>query len=537
MKHALRAVAAGVIVAVAVLLLSWTTYFLQLNSTAYDFTLRLAGPIRPTSPTLIVAIDEDSLGRVGSWPWKRDKVATLIENISAGAPKVIGVDLVLDEATTEEGDGALALAISNAPSIVLASYLDSANGVGRWLDPNERFVQRHVRLGHVHADPDLDGINRRILTVKLAAGRAIRAFAVEALRGAGFKEQGDFDTSNGVASIIRPETVNIRFVGDNNSFRHIPAWQVLTGSVSPETFKDSIVLVGSTAAASGDQWFTPFAETGRKMSGVEIHANAIETLFTGRSIREVPDTIVLLNLFALVMLLWRLDSRFEGRPVYSAAILAGPAVAAVFVSWVLMKYLNVWLPFPTFLTAIVVVVPALEVRKIVRVNRDLDGKIERLTLSHSGANPLTPNLPSPAEETEPRRKILQNIQDSPDREGWLAALGKYANESLFRVERRKKLFESRRHNSRWKLEAVDFFNEELLEFLSFNNAILASITDVIIVSDPAGRIVYQNPAAGRLDGYREHPPFATDYFASLLDGRSFAAEFAAVIADRQSFQC
>ena len=73
MKHALRAVAAGVIVAVAVLLLSWTTYFLQLNSTAYDFTLRLAGPIRPTSPTLIVAIDEDSLGRVGAWPWTRDK--------------------------------------------------------------------------------------------------------------------------------------------------------------------------------------------------------------------------------------------------------------------------------------------------------------------------------------------------------------------------------------------------------------------------------------------------------------------------------
>ena len=70
--------------------------------------------------------------------------------------------------------------------------------LGRWLDPNERFVQRHVRLGHVHADPDLDGINRRIFTVKLAAGRAIRAFAVEALRGAGFKEQGDFDTSNGV---------------------------------------------------------------------------------------------------------------------------------------------------------------------------------------------------------------------------------------------------------------------------------------------------------------------------------------------------
>ena len=77
---------------------------------------------------------------------------------------------------------------------------------------------------------------------------------------------------------------------------------------------------------------------------------------------------------------------------------------------------------------------------------------------------------------------------------------------------------------------MDFFNEELMRFLSFNNAILSSIKDVIIVSDPAGRVVYQNPAAARLDGYSEEPPFAPDYFASLLDGRTFSAEFASVIA-------
>ena len=439
MMHALRAVAAGVIVAVAILLLSWTTYFAQLNSTAYDFTLRLAGPITPTSPTLIVAIDEDSLRRVGAWPWTRDKLAKLIENIGAGAPKVIAVDLLLDEATTEEGDAALALAISKAPSIVLASYLDSVNGVGRWLNPNDRFVLRHVRLGHVHADPDWDGIIRHIFTVKLAAGRAIRSFAVEALRGAGFQEQGDFDTSNGVASIIRPETVNVRYAGDNKTFRHIPAWQVLDGATAPDIFKDSIVLIGDTAAGSRDEWLTPFAESGQKMSGVEIHANAIETLFSGRSIREVSDTIVLFSLFALIMLLWRLDSRFEAWPVYSAAILAGPAVGAVLVSWVLMKYLNVWFPFPTVLTAIVMVVPALEVRKIIRVNRDLDGKIERLTLSNTGANPLAPVLSS--RDAEARERILRDIQDIPERDGWLTVLSDYVKESLLRGERRKKLFE------------------------------------------------------------------------------------------------
>src|SRR5207245_5309040 len=104
MKLVFGAVAASFFVAVAILLLSWTTYFAQLNSTAYDFTLRLAGPITPTSPTLIVAIDEDSLGRVGNWPWTRDKLANLIENIQAGAQKVIGVDVVFDQTTPKEPD-------------------------------------------------------------------------------------------------------------------------------------------------------------------------------------------------------------------------------------------------------------------------------------------------------------------------------------------------------------------------------------------------------------------------------------------------
>jgi signal transduction histidine kinase/CHASE2 domain-containing sensor protein len=528
MNHALRAVAAGSILAVAILLLSWSTYFAQLNSTAYDFTLRLAGPVPPMSPTVIVAIDEDSLDHVGSWPWPRDKIAQLIDSIEAGAPRVIGVDVLLDERTIEENDQALALSISKAHSIVLASYLDSFNGINHWRNPNDRFVQRHVRLGHVHADPDFDGITRRVFTVKLGGDRVIQAFAVEMLRGASLEQGGESTTSRGPVSIVRPEIVNIRFVGDNNTFPHIPAWQVLDGAIGAGEFKDRIVLIGSTAEGLEDQWFTPFAETGRKMSGVEIHANAIETLFSGTAIREASEPVVFAALLALIMLLWRLDSRFEGRPLYSAAILAGPAIGVIFASWVLMKYLNVWMPFPPFLAAIVVVVPALEVLKITRVNKDLDGKIERLTLSNSGSQPGFGRPPTQRGGSVQSR-ILEILPDSPERDGWLSALADYEKESLVRGSRRESLFKNRRRNSRWKLDAVDYFNSELMQFLSFNSAILSSITDVIIVSDPTGRVAYQNPAASRLDGYAEDPPFAMDYFASLLDGKTFATEFAAAI--------
>src|SRR5262245_47909536 len=173
MKPVFGAVAAGFFVAVAILLLSWTTYFAQLNYTAYDFTLRLAGPISPTSPTVIVAIDESSLDRVGAWPWSRDKIAQLIGRVQTGGPRAIAVDVLLDERKSKQEDNALAESSAGAPAIVLATRIASVNGIDRWRRPNEPFVQKHVRLGHVHADPDFDGISRRILPAKIGEGRAV----------------------------------------------------------------------------------------------------------------------------------------------------------------------------------------------------------------------------------------------------------------------------------------------------------------------------------------------------------------------------
>ncbi len=487
MKPVLRAVGASGFVAVSILLLSWTTYFAQLNSTAYDFTLRLAGSVTPTSPIVIVAIDDESLYRNGAWPWSRVKLARLLDGIEAGGPRVIGMDLLLDENKTEEEDNALAAAISKVPSIVLATRIISDNGVKHWHQPNEQFVQKHVALGHVHVDPDFDGISRRIFSAKVAEGRVVPAFAAVVLDAAGLPGKGAGELRAGRARVVRPQAVNIRFIGDNGSFKHVPAWKVLDGAVNPDEFKNEIVLIGFTAEGSDlDQWFTPFAQSGQKMSGVEIHANAIETLYNGSAIAEASDIAVLAGLFLMVMGLWWVDSRFEGRRFYVAAVLAGPAILAL--SWLLIKYGSLWLPFPPFWAAIVVVVPGLEVAKLVLVNRDLDRKIERLTVAAVYDRRIAGGHRRPL-QLEARQKILTHLPAGSERDTWVTALDAYERESKSRDEHRENLFGTQRRNSRWKLDAVDFFSEELVRFLAFNNAILASIKDVIIVSDPAGRVV------------------------------------------------
>src|SRR5262249_15502731 len=315
MKALLGVVAASCFVAIAVLLLSWTTYFSELNSTAYDFTLRLAGPVPVKSPTLIVAIDEESLRRIGAWPWSRELLARLIDRIEHAKPRAIAVDMLLGDRTSPDADYALARAIANTPAVVLAAHMDGAPGADRWLEPDPLFLQKHVRLGHVHTDPDFDNISRRILSAKATtAGRVIPAFAVQALHSAGLAFKAEFEQKIGVADVLRPAPINIRFVGDNDSFPEISAWQVLDGGGDLAKFANQIVLIGFTAEGGpDDQWFTPFAEAGKKMSGVEIHANAIDTLYAGRAIKEADVAVVFTGLALVVLFLWWLDRHFEGR--------------------------------------------------------------------------------------------------------------------------------------------------------------------------------------------------------------------------------
>src|SRR3989441_512764 len=338
MKSVLGAVAASCFVAVAILLLSWTIYFVELNSSAYDFALRLAGPVPPSSPVVIVAIDEDSLGRIGMWPWSRDKLARLIQGVSAGKPRAIALDLLLDNETSEDGDHALALAIANAPPMVLATRRDSVDGVERWRQPLGIFVQKGVLLGHVHAEPDFDGISRQVFSLKAGEGRVVPAFAVQALHAAGLEFKSDFEQKAGGAQLIRPQAINIRFAGDQNTFRRVPAWRVLEGSADAGEFKDQIILIGFTAEGLGDEWFTPFAIGQKKTSGVEVHANVIDTLYAGRVITEVHALALLAALGAFVLLLWWLNHRFEGWRFYVAAISTGPLLLAL--SWLFMKYFH-----------------------------------------------------------------------------------------------------------------------------------------------------------------------------------------------------
>ena len=72
----------------------------------YDVMMRLRSAPEADSPIVLVDIDDDSIEKLGRWPWPRSLLARGIEKINTGQPRVIGLNIILSEAYQRIGTSA-----------------------------------------------------------------------------------------------------------------------------------------------------------------------------------------------------------------------------------------------------------------------------------------------------------------------------------------------------------------------------------------------------------------------------------------------
>jgi adenylate cyclase len=97
-------------------------FFVQaLRLIAFDSYQKLApAPYDPQTPVKIVDIDEDSLARIGQWPWPRTTIADLLTRIGQSGAAVIAFDMMFSEPDRTSPEQAAKLLSAEEAAALLA---------------------------------------------------------------------------------------------------------------------------------------------------------------------------------------------------------------------------------------------------------------------------------------------------------------------------------------------------------------------------------------------------------------------------------
>lgn len=294
--------------AVAALLLSWTSLATQFDNNLYDFMHRLRPAGTRAVEAVVLAFDDRTLVETGDMRNIRHTLARTLEALAAAPPAVLAVDLTLAAAGLPEDDAALARAAAKIPKLALACEMMGDGSA--WQDPPAQ-VRGRALLGHVHTLPGpLDDVNRAIALERVVGRERRWALSVEAFRA--YRnlppvEESPQDVRIGGLRIEsrqdqgRPMLVRYR---PPAGVERVAVRDVLNDPAKARALQGRVVFIGVTSlSGADDRLFTPVSplNQNRPSPGVEIHAQAFETLASGDLFTGAGSSLVLLLVIGVAL--------------------------------------------------------------------------------------------------------------------------------------------------------------------------------------------------------------------------------------------
>ncbi len=339
----------------------------------YDSWFRLRGAEMPGEQVVVVALDESSIERIGPPAWPRTVHAKLLEKLSQA--KLVAFDLTFGSEKDPQEDQAFAEAIANHGKVILISkfyFEKDANGdTVQSLEPPLRdFMQGAMGMGFANTPSDTDGVIRHmsladVNTFEFPFPSFDTAIAL-ANQDLTYK---DLHIANGYLTagkyrvpVDSENKAMATFWGPKDTFKTISYADVLEGKVSPDYFKDKIVMVGSTTQDEHDVFSTPYTTSNMVKSGaletpgVEIHAATVQSFISQSWYRQVGPW---LNFLFLAILALLTTFAVSGRGPWAALLgtmgVLGVAIGTVYLLWDAHWWLNLAAPLAIiFLTYAVV---------------------------------------------------------------------------------------------------------------------------------------------------------------------------------------
>lgn len=327
----------------------------------YDNYFKLRGIKSPGEDVVIIAMDEKSIGELGALPWPRKYHANLLDYL--GQAKAVGFDLLFDTPSRLEDDNALAHAIKRHGRVILASmFRFEQRENGEWLQqlciPCEQMIKNARGTGFVNLPADKGNIVRKTTLVDtntFGPEKPIPSFslAVTMLAENIGMDQLEIEGNNvrlGNVSfpINSANQMWIDFYGPSRTFPTYSYVDVLKGKISPEKFKDKIVLIGLyTPTVKEDYYENPFTEGNLVLAGklpvpgVEIHASAIKTYLDHSCFTPASFGVNLAIILLAGLLTFWLTYR---RPPWLGLLSTVLIIAAIFsASYLLWEHMHYWI--------------------------------------------------------------------------------------------------------------------------------------------------------------------------------------------------
>lgn len=373
-------------------LLSWFSAPLgltRLDYTFYDETLQVASCAVPDSDIVIIAIDDDSIARLGYWPWRRSVHAQLLTRLETA--RAVGFDLVLTDVNPAYpyDDSILATAIKQHGRVALPLTIDTGNDT--ILAPLPVLAAAADATGFINIQPDGDGAIREVaLKHGLASMNVQNHFALAMMELGGLET---IDVSN--------KSRLIPYSGAAGNFTVYPYAQVLDGQVSAAAFHKKYVLVGSWATGLGDAFPTPLSPNGDAMPGVEILANILSSALHDRWIAKPAPWVVAMLSCLPVLLACLALGRLSPRRSFVATL---AMMCLVFVAdGLLLRFGQLWFPPTAALIGVALAYPAWTWRSQEAALQYIDYELRALnsereqldhTLTHPGSARAAQTFPA-----------------------------------------------------------------------------------------------------------------------------------------------
>ncbi|MDP4161213.1 MAG: adenylate/guanylate cyclase domain-containing protein, partial [Bacillota bacterium] len=341
-----------------ILVMSFMYYNEVFYNSEHSITNRVTIEPREMDPRIkILAIDDESLAKLGKWPWPRNIVAELSDKLLANGALAVWPDIYYsDKSQNPEEDKALANVAKKYPNFYLPVYFDLQTRKVNNQVVIERMGKPIIPIdpkqtGHINVIPDDDRVVRKVMLGISDKGNRVPAISVQ------------------LANLLLPENRKIVWTEDNRwlmgntplstgpqneilfsyatkpldkSIETISVEKVINGEVDPAHFAGSVVLIGPYALGLDDAYYTPTSKV-LKMYGVAIHANIIQSLLDGEFYQRASQPVGLLIILFLGLLAYSIMERVRAK--WSILIMVAFLVVYSVAEAVIFKVLNILLPY------------------------------------------------------------------------------------------------------------------------------------------------------------------------------------------------